>query len=161
MRILSSQDLLESYYDYPIQENIIQNIITRVRRRNKKQPNTSNIPLSSPKNTREYLSMIKRIERDQGRNSQAYKTAMGAFLQSKSGKQNINAEFELWINSLINEGYDLSDYTWDNAYELYESYSDYLDLQSFLINEGYADSIQESDYMIEHMDEKLIAAILN
>ena len=30
-------------------------------------------------------------------------------------------EFELWVNDLINEGYDLSEYTWD---EMYESYLD-------------------------------------
>jgi hypothetical protein len=29
-------------------------------------------------------------------------------------------EFELWVNSLIEEGYDLSDYTWDEMYEIYE-----------------------------------------
>jgi hypothetical protein len=25
-------------------------------------------------------------------------------------------EFELWVNSLVEEGYDLSDYTWDEMY---------------------------------------------
>jgi hypothetical protein len=30
-------------------------------------------------------------------------------------------DFELWVNDLINEGYDLSEYTWD---EMYESYLD-------------------------------------
>lgn len=29
-------------------------------------------------------------------------------------------EFEFWVNSLIEEGYDLSDYTWDEMYEIYE-----------------------------------------
>ena len=28
-------------------------------------------------------------------------------------------EFELWVNGLIEEGYDLSDYTWDEMYEFY------------------------------------------
>jgi hypothetical protein len=28
-------------------------------------------------------------------------------------------EVELWVNSLIEEGYDLSDYTWDEMYEFY------------------------------------------
>jgi len=32
-----------------------------------------------------------------------------------------NEEFELWVNDLLDEGYDLSDYTWD---EMYESYLD-------------------------------------
>ena len=28
-------------------------------------------------------------------------------------------EFELWVNALVEEGYDLSDYTWDEMYEFY------------------------------------------
>ena len=30
-----------------------------------------------------------------------------------------NEEFELWVNALVEEGYDLSDYTWDEMYEFY------------------------------------------
>lgn len=30
-------------------------------------------------------------------------------------------EVELWVNSLVEEGYDLSDYTWDDLYEYYVS----------------------------------------
>jgi hypothetical protein len=30
-----------------------------------------------------------------------------------------NEEFELWVNDLLDEGYDLSDYTWDEMYESY------------------------------------------
>jgi hypothetical protein len=29
-------------------------------------------------------------------------------------------EFELWVNDLLDEGYDLSDYTWDEMIEIYE-----------------------------------------
>ena len=29
-------------------------------------------------------------------------------------------EFELWVNDLIGEGYDLSDYTWEDMFEIYE-----------------------------------------
>ena len=28
-------------------------------------------------------------------------------------------DFELWVNELVEEGYDLSDYTWDEMYEFY------------------------------------------
>ena len=28
-------------------------------------------------------------------------------------------EFQLWVNSLLEEGYDLSDYTWEDMYEVY------------------------------------------
>jgi hypothetical protein len=29
-------------------------------------------------------------------------------------------EFELWVNELVEEGYDLSDYTWDDMFDIYE-----------------------------------------
>ena len=29
-------------------------------------------------------------------------------------------EFESWVNNLLDEGYDLSEYTWDELYEEYE-----------------------------------------
>lgn len=28
--------------------------------------------------------------------------------------------FEIWVNDLLEEGYDLSDYTWDEIYEIFE-----------------------------------------
>ncbi len=31
-------------------------------------------------------------------------------------------EFEGWVNDLLEEGYDLSEYTWDEMYEIYEDY---------------------------------------
>ena len=30
-------------------------------------------------------------------------------------------DFELWVNELVEEGYDLSDYTWDEMYDIYEA----------------------------------------
>jgi hypothetical protein len=35
--------------------------------------------------------------------------------QSKYQKE----EFETWVNALVEEGYDLSEYTWDDMYEIY------------------------------------------
>ena len=34
-------------------------------------------------------------------------------------KRKVEESFELWVNDLISEGYDLSDYTWDEMYEIY------------------------------------------
>lgn len=31
----------------------------------------------------------------------------------------VKKDFELWVDSLIDEGYDLSDYTWEEMYEAY------------------------------------------
>jgi hypothetical protein len=36
-----------------------------------------------------------------------------------------NEEFELWVDSLIEEGYDLSEYTWDEMYDIYEAEGSY------------------------------------
>jgi hypothetical protein len=32
-----------------------------------------------------------------------------------------NEEVELWVNDLLEEGYDLSEYTWDDMFEIYEA----------------------------------------
>jgi hypothetical protein len=32
-----------------------------------------------------------------------------------------NEELELWVNELIEEGYDLSDYTWEDMFDIYEA----------------------------------------
>lgn len=32
----------------------------------------------------------------------------------------IKEEFEEWVNSIVEEGYDLSEYTWEEMYEIYE-----------------------------------------
>jgi len=33
----------------------------------------------------------------------------------------MNEEFSFWVECLVDEGYDLSDYTWDEMYEFYEN----------------------------------------
>jgi hypothetical protein len=35
-----------------------------------------------------------------------------------------NEEFELWVDSLVKEGYDLSEYTWNDMYEIYSEERD-------------------------------------
>ena len=42
-----------------------------------------------------------------------------AYLQVHQPKEQMNKEVENWVNSLIEEGYDLSEYTWDDMYEIY------------------------------------------
>jgi len=37
------------------------------------------------------------------------------------GKAMRAEDFELWVNTLLDEGYDLSDYTWDDMMEIYEA----------------------------------------
>jgi hypothetical protein len=38
---------------------------------------------------------------------------------ARSRKRMNKEEVENWVNSLIEEGYDLSEYTWDDMYEMY------------------------------------------
>ena len=40
---------------------------------------------------------------------------------------NSKEEVEVWVNSLLEEGYDLSDYTWDEMYEMYVTEGDNYD----------------------------------
>jgi hypothetical protein len=42
---------------------------------------------------------------------------LAAGVRARRAKQ--NEEFELWVNELVEEGHDLSDYTWDEVYEFY------------------------------------------
>jgi hypothetical protein len=39
---------------------------------------------------------------------------------TRAERQRLGESFELWVSDLVNEGYDLSDYTWDDMYEIYE-----------------------------------------
>jgi hypothetical protein len=38
-----------------------------------------------------------------------------------SAHRYFNDDFEMWVGDLVQEGYDLSEYTWDDVYEIYES----------------------------------------
>jgi hypothetical protein len=40
-------------------------------------------------------------------------------------RRSANEEFELWVNGLVEEGYDLSEYTWDEIFDIYEAEGSY------------------------------------
>jgi hypothetical protein len=42
-----------------------------------------------------------------------------AYMQVHQPKEQMNEEFETWVNDLVEEGYDLSDYTWEEMAEIY------------------------------------------
>ena len=44
-------------------------------------------------------------------------------------------EFETWVNALVEEGYDLSEYTWDDMYEIYMEEVEQLDEKKVEPNE--------------------------
>ena len=72
-------------------------------------------------------------------------------------KTKTNAEnFELWVNNLLDEGYDLSGYTWEGLYEEYiqnEAYDLYDVILSHLIDEGYADTFEAAEAIMVNMSE--------
>jgi len=61
-------------------------------------------------------------------------------LRKQKAMGEIEENFELWVNGLVEEGYNLSDYTWDEMYEFYldelykgkhgQSEEDYMDSRS-------------------------------
>ena len=52
------------------------------------------------------------------RAKEAEKTG-GSQRDAGKGWYHAKEDFELWVNALVEEGYDLSDYTWDEMYEFY------------------------------------------
>jgi hypothetical protein len=72
-------------------------------------------------------------------------------------------DFELWVSELLDEGYDLSGYTWEGLYEEYiqnEAYDIYDVILSHLINEGYADSYEAAEVIMVNMSEDWRESIL-
>lgn len=67
-------------------------------------------------------------------------------------------EVEAWVNSLIEEGYDLSEYTWENMTEMYMNLKEETDLFDYvlehLIAEGYADTNESALVIMANMSEE-------
>ena len=56
---------------------------------------------------------------------QAARGAQRGALTPNEKKELNREEFELWVNNLVDEGYDLSDYTWDEMLDIYEGEGSY------------------------------------
>ena len=52
-------------------------------------------------------------------NSQDYRNLQEAYLDVYDSDLREEQEFESWVAGLLDEGYDLSDYNWDEMYEIY------------------------------------------
>jgi hypothetical protein len=67
-----------------------------------------------------------------------------------------NEEFQNWVNNLLDEGYDLSGYTWEGLYEEYiqtEAYNLYDVILSHLLDEGYAETVENAEAIMVNMSE--------
>jgi hypothetical protein len=87
----------------------------------------------------------------------------GEHVKKHGLKSLANEEFEYWVNSLIEEGYDLSEYTWDDMYEIYldeasrglpESFDNFDIILEYLVAEGYADTNQSALVIMANMSEE-------
>jgi hypothetical protein len=68
-----------------------------------------------------------------------------------------NEEFQNWVNNLLDEGYDLSGYTWEGLYEEYiqtEAYNLYDVILSHLLDEGYAETVENAEAIMVNMSEE-------
>ena len=67
-------------------------------------------------------TMAKNPIKKQNYDGTGNKAARRAGLTPTREKPNAwKEDFELWVNELVEEGYDLSDYTWDEMYDIYEA----------------------------------------
>lgn len=83
----------------------------------------------------------------------------------KNGKwHKVKEQLELWVNSLLDEGYDLSDYTWDDMYDFYLNEAKSFDLYDLvlahLINEGYAETQEAANAIMANMSEDWVDSIV-
>jgi len=80
-------------------------------------------------------------------------------MKNRKLTQRLGEEVEAWVNSLIEEGYDLSEYTWDDMFEIYEQNINESDdlydvILSHLIEEGYAESVENAEVIMVNMSEE-------
>jgi hypothetical protein len=73
-------------------------------------------------------------------------------------KDQLWEEVEYWVNDLMREGYDLSDYTWE---EMYESYDYYNTIVCYLLDEGYADTNEAALVIMANMSEEWRQSIVD
>jgi hypothetical protein len=92
----------------PIRDAIARQILAGMER-HRKATQTAGRLASETGNT---LGKIASVTREAGRRA-------GEHVKKHGLKSLANEEVENWVNSLIEEGYDLSDYTWDEMAEIY------------------------------------------
>jgi hypothetical protein len=75
---------------------------------------------TKPGNKPENTPKATKGELDYARNRHKY--VSGKSWNKFGGPKGLPEDFELWVSNLLEEGYDLSDYTWDEIVEIYEDY---------------------------------------
>jgi len=92
-------------------------------------------------------------------------TVTAAQQKEKIKPVRVGEEVENWVNSLIDEGYDLSEYTWEDMYEMYvnldEGYDTFDAILEHLVAEGYADTNESALAIMANMSEEWREGILD
>jgi hypothetical protein len=60
----------------------------------------------------------------------------GIYTPQELTEEQVWEEVESWVSSLIEEGYDLSDYTWEEMYEAYLEEKDVVKLPGNIVTIG-------------------------
>jgi hypothetical protein len=92
----------------PIRDAIARQILAGMERHRKATQTAGRLAGETGKT----LGKIASVTREAGRRA-------GEHVKKHGLKSLANEEVENWVNSLIEEGYDLSDYTWEEMYEMY------------------------------------------
>lgn len=80
--------------------------------------------------------------------------------QTEITEEQIWEEVEEWVNFLLDEGYDLSEYTWEDMYDKYINFETFELISSYLINEGYAENLESAKTIILNMSENWFNLII-
>jgi hypothetical protein len=147
-------------------QGVLQNISRGIERHNRATKQLG-VVLSSP----EARAAREKLGRGLAHvGSQALQGFLGA---TKAHGRVFRENFELWVEQLIDEGYDLSEYTWDEMVGFYEraleeshhstmnASEDYSKIISHLISEGYVSTIENAQVMIQNMSDSWMADILS
>lgn len=73
-----------------------------------------------------------------------------AKLAGRVASKGLGEEVEEWVNALVEEGYDMSEYTWDDMTEMYTLNS----IIDYLISERYADTLDNALVIMANMGEE-------
>ena len=77
---------------------------------------------TSPESVRKTVADLVTLAQRERQAAQAFRQAGGGLRGVGAGLRSflLKNEFDNWVNDLLDEGYDLSDYTWDELYEEFE-----------------------------------------
>jgi hypothetical protein len=143
----------------PIRDAIARKILAGMERHRKATQTAGNLA----RETKQTLGKIVSVTHEAGRRA-------GEHVKKHGWKSLANEEFEYWVNSLVEEGYDLSEYTWDDMYEIYldeevkrtsKTYDSFDIVLEHLVSEGYADTNEDAITIMANMSEEWREEILD